>query len=89
MENPKWMEDESLKHIDAKKLTFLASLVEGGHGKNQKEMMSFFLSKMKYAKANHIDYNANDISLVINAIKKYSTPEELKSMEEILKKAPK
>ncbi|MGN0384993.1 MAG: hypothetical protein ACI4EX_03835 [Lachnospiraceae bacterium] len=89
MEKPKWMEDESVRHIEPKKLEFLSSLVENGRGKSQKEMMNFFLSKMKYAKANHIDFNSSEIALVIAAIKKYSTPEELKNIEEIMKKAPK
>lgn len=88
MENkPEWMSDPLVAHIDEKKLQFLSELVVGGRGKNQKEMMSFMMSKMKQAKAEHISFSNADVNAVIAAIKNHSTPEELQQIDHIMKKA--
>ncbi len=88
MEKPAWMYDDMVKDIDEKKLTFLGSLVEGGKGKSQREMMPFFLGKMKESKSLGISYSPAEINLVIEAIKKHSSEDELQKIDEIMKKAP-
>lgn len=87
-ETPTWMDDPMVKHIDRKKLEFLGGLVFNGHGKNQKEMMPYVMNAMKQAKSNNVSFTSAEISAIITAIKKHSSPEELKKIDEIMKKAP-
>ncbi|MBQ7956248.1 MAG: hypothetical protein IJ282_10930 [Lachnospiraceae bacterium] len=87
-QHAKWMDDPMVSHISKEKLEFLGELVAGGHGKSQKEMMPYMMSVMKKAKANGITFTPADIQTIITAIKKYSSPEELAKMDEIMKKAP-
>lgn len=44
-ERPEWMSDPLVKDIPLNKLEFLGSLVTGGKGKSQKELMSFLCSE--------------------------------------------
>ena len=44
---PEWMNDMTIKDIEEEKLSFLLSLMEESKGKSQKEIMSFFMLKMK------------------------------------------
>ncbi len=83
----KWMEDESVAHIPQEKLEFLGDLADGGHGKSQREMMMYVMPLMKKAKAKGISFTPLEIQTIITAIKKYSSPEELAKMDEIMKKA--
>jgi len=83
---PVWMDDELVKHIPQKKLDFAAMLFENGHGKSQKDMMRTVLPLMKKAKAENLIFSQAELSACIQAIKKYSTPEELAKIDEILSK---
>lgn len=84
---PEWMNDPLVQDIEDKKLQFLSELVFGGRGKNQKEMMPYMMMKMKQAKAEHITFSSAEVSAVISAIKKHSTPEELEQIDHIMNKA--
>lgn len=86
---PEWMSDPLVKDISEKKLQFLSDLVFGGRGKNQKEMMSYMMLKMKQAKAENISFSSAEVSAVVSAIKKHSTPEELEQIDHIMNKASK
>lgn len=88
MENkPEWMNDPLVQHIEEKKLAFLSELVFGGKGKTQKEMMPFMMMKMKQAKAEHISFSPAEVTAVVEAIKRHSSPEEKQQIDQILKKA--
>ena len=56
-ERPEWMSDPLVKDISLNKLEFLGSLVTGGKGKSQKELMSFFMLRMKEAKQADISFS--------------------------------
>lgn len=89
MENkPEWMSDPMLNNIEENKLLFLSELVTGCQGKSQKELMTFMMTKMKQAKNESISFSSAEVNAVINAIKKHSTPEELKQIDNLMKKAP-
>ena len=81
-----WMEDELVKGIPQKKLDFLGRMFAEGHGKNQKEMMIFLMPMMKKAKAENLTFTPQEMNAAIAAIKKHSTPEEIKQIDNILKK---
>ncbi len=83
---PAWMEDELVKGISQKKLDFLGRMFAEGHGKNQKEMMMFLMPMMKKAKAENLTFTPQEMNAAIAAIKKHSTPEEIKQIDNILKK---
>ncbi len=83
---PAWMEDEQVKNIDPKKLDFLGKLFKEGHGKSQKEMMAFLMPMMRKARQEHLTFTPQEMQAAINAIKKYSTEEELKQIDNILAK---
>lgn len=85
---PKWMNDMTIKDIEEEKLSFLLSLMEESKGKSQKEIMSFFMFKMKEAKQKNLTFSKDEIAVIIAAIKKHSTTEELHKIDEIMKKAP-
>ena len=86
-ENPIWMQDSAVSNIPSEKLEFLKSLVEGGKGKSQKEMMLYMMQNMKTAKAKGIAFTPSELSLLMDTIKKYSTPEDLAKVDELLSKA--
>lgn len=84
---PEWMDDPLVKDISPAKLTFLSKLFAEGKGKSQKEMMSFFLPMMQKAKAQNLTFTQAEISACIQAIKKYSSAEELSRIDSLLKKS--
>ncbi len=43
MEKPAWMQDPALKEIPAQKLELLSEIHEKSKGKNQKELMAYFM----------------------------------------------
>lgn len=84
---PAWMSDPLVKDIPSKKLEFLGQMFTEGHGKSQKEMMAFMMPMMKKAKQENLTFTPQEMSAAIAAIKKYSSEEELKQIDKILKKA--
>lgn len=87
-EKPKWMSDPLVSHIDTQKLEFLGNLIDAGHGKSQKELMSHIMSIMAQAKKKNLSFTSSEVSTIITAIKKHSSPEELEKIDELMKKAP-
>lgn len=83
---PAWMEDEQVKNIDPKKLDFLQELFKEGRGKSQKEMLAYMMPMMRKAKQERLTFTPQEMQAAINAIKKYSTEEELKQINNILAK---
>lgn len=83
---PAWMDDELVRNIPQKKLDFAAQLFAKGHGKSQKEMMSVVLPMMKRAKAENLTFTQAELNACIQAIKKYSTEEELKKIDQLMSK---
>lgn len=86
LKRPSWMEDELVKNIPQKKLEFMEKIYHEGHGKNQKEMLRFIMPMMQKAKQEHLTFTPQEMNAAVAAIKKYSTEEELKQIDGILKK---
>lgn len=84
---PQWMKDDLVKDIPGEKLDFLATLFSQGHGKTQKEMMALLMPAMRKAKKEHLTFTPQEMQAAIAAIKKYSTENELRQIETILKKS--
>jgi len=84
---PAWMADPLVQQIPKKKLDFLGQLFADGHGKSQKEMMTYLMTMMKKAKQEHLTFTPQEMNAAITAIRKYSSAEELKQIDKILEKS--
>ena len=84
MEQPKWMDDPAVADISSEKLEFLQKLVFESKGLSQKEMFPFLMSVMKKAKEQNIQFKENEMNLLIQTIKKYSSKEEISTIEKML-----
>ena len=84
---PAWMQDELVKDIPPGKLDFLGRMFAEGHGKSQKEMMAMLLPMMKKAKQEKLTFTQQEMTAAIAAIKKHSSPEELKQINKIFEKS--
>lgn len=88
-EKPEWMSDLLVKDIPARKLEFLGKMFEQGHGKSQKEMMTFLMPMLKKAKQEKLTFTQQEMNAAIAAIKKHSTTDELTQIDQLLEKAKK
>lgn len=86
---PSWMEDPSVQNIPSEKLAFLSQLYKQGHGKSQKEMMAFLMPMMAQARQKGLTFTPQELQIAIAAIRKASTPEELRQIDKIMDKAKK
>lgn len=86
---PLWMEDELVKSISTKKLSFLEKMYRESQGKSKKDMMSFLMPMMKKAKEENLSFTPAEMNAAIAAIKKYSSAEEIAKMDQLLEKAAK
>ena len=83
---PAWMDDDLVKNIPQRKLEFMEKMFREGHGKSQKEMMRFVMPMMQKAKLEKLTFTPQEMNAAIAAIRKYSSKEELKQIDDILKK---
>lgn len=84
---PSWMEDPSVQSIPREKLAFLSQLYHQGQGKTQKEMMAFLMPMMAQAKQKGLTFTPQELQIAVAAIRKASTPEELRQIDQIMSKA--
>lgn len=88
MNDAKWMSDERIAHIDKGKIHFLQKLVFEIDTLSQKEKLPFLMSLAGKAKNEQISFSNEEINLIVEVIKDYSTPEEIKKMNQLLKMFP-
>jgi len=84
MQTPKWMLDPLVENIDHGKLDFLQSIVFETRGKSQKELIPFLMKIMKEGKTKNISFTDEEMSAIMTAIKKNSTPDELAQIEKFM-----
>ena len=84
MQTPKWMLDPLVENIDHGKLDFLQSIVFETRGKSQKELIPFLMKIMKEGKTKNISFTDEEMSAIMTAIKKISTPDELAQIEKFM-----
>lgn len=88
MENekkPAWMQEPAVAHISAEKLDFLQNLVFESSQLSQKELLPFLMALAKRSKESNISFTQEEMNAIIDSIKKYSTPEEILKMNQIMK----
>lgn len=80
-----WMDDPAVAHIDKAKLDFLQSLVFESQSLTKEQMLPFIMSVAKKGKDNHISFSNEEVATITEAIRKYSTPEELDKIDKLEK----
>ncbi|MGN0132817.1 MAG: hypothetical protein ACI4AA_10285 [Lachnospiraceae bacterium] len=86
MANQEWMHDASLKNIDPSKLDFLQKLVFEINNLNDKEKLPFLLALANRARKENISFSNEEVTTIIEVLKKHSTPEEVRKMDMMLQK---
>ena len=82
---PAWMQEPSVADIPKEKLDFLQKLVFESAGLSQKELLPFLMALAQRSKTSRISFSQEEVSAIIEAIKKHSTPQEIAKMNQIMK----
>ena len=85
MGKPKWMQEPSLRDIPEEKLDFLQKMVFESKNLSQKELMPFLMALAQRSKTEKITFSQEEMDAIIEAIKKYSTADEITKMNQIMK----
>ncbi|MBQ8816014.1 MAG: hypothetical protein IJZ84_01885 [Lachnospiraceae bacterium] len=88
MNKPIWMSDPTLSHIPQEKLDFLSQMFEKVKDKNKNELMPFLMAMSGKAKQS-LKFTAEEMQLIIAAIKRSSSSEEQKQIDKVLNMATK
>ena len=87
--NKDWMNDETLSHIERRKLDFLHTLVIESASLKQKELLPFFLSLAKRGQSENIQFSKEEIRLISEVIKKNSSDADKAKIDKLLNMAQK
>lgn len=82
---PAWMQEPSVQNIPREKLDFLQKLVFESQTLSQKEMLPFLMALAQRSKTEKISFSQAEMDAIIEAIKKYSTADEITKMNQIMK----
>lgn len=82
---PAWMQEPSVRDIPKEKLDFLQKLVFESKTLSQKELLPFLMALAQRSKEEKISFSQEEINAIIEAIKKYSTPEEIAKINQLMK----
>lgn len=84
MANRDWMKDARIGHIDPAKLQFLQKLVFEMQQLSDKEKLPFLMALATSTKKKDISFTQEEVTLIIEVIKEYSSEDELSKMDKIL-----
>lgn len=82
---PPWMQEPSVRDIPKKKLDFLQKLVFESKSLSQKELLPFLMALAQRSREERITFSQEEMNAIIDAIKKYSTPDEINKMNQIMR----
>lgn len=82
---PLWMQEPSVQDIPKRKLDFLQKLVFESKSLSQKELLPFLMALAQRSKEEKISFSKEEMNAIIEAIKKYSTPDEINKMNQIMR----
>lgn len=83
-----WMKDEVLKDIDPYKLEFLQALIFESSNLKKEQLMPFLMAVMKRGKEKNVSFSDEEITKIVNVIRKYASPEEIAKIEKIMSMRP-
>lgn len=84
MSQENWMKDPAVSKIAPEKLDFLQKMVFESKKLSKKELMPFFMSLASKGKTNNITFTDEEMNIIVETLKKYSTPEELTKINQIM-----
>lgn len=79
------MQEPSVQDIPKEKLDFLQKLVFESKSLSQKELLPFLMALAQRSREEHISFSQQEMNAIIDAIKKYSTPDEINKMNQIMR----
>ncbi len=79
-----WMNDPNLRDIDKNKIEFMMMLLKQTGNLKQTEMMPFLLAISAKAKKNNISFSQDEISAIVDVVKRNSGPQEMERINKIL-----
>ena len=82
---PRWMTEPSLRDIPQEKLDFLQQMVFESRELSQKELLPFLMALAQRSRSANIAFSSREMNAIIEAIRKYSTPEEILKMNQIMR----
>lgn len=88
-QKPEWMSDPLVQGIPEQKLRFLEKMYQEGYGKSQKEMMAFLMPMLKRAKQEKLTFTPQEMNAAVAAIRKHSSEDENRQIDQILEKSRK
>lgn len=85
MSDYQWMEDERVSQIPKEKLQFLQKIFFESKKLTQKEQLPFFMALASRAKKENISFTQEEINTIMEAIKEYSSPEEVQKINQTIR----
>ena len=79
------MQEPSDQSIPREKLEFLQKLVFESASLTPRQLLPFLMALAQRSRIEQISFSQEEMTAVIEAIRKYSTPEEIGKMDQILK----
>lgn len=80
-----WMQDPAIAHIDKAKLDFLQALVFESQSLSKEKLLPFLLSVAKKGQEHNVSFNNEEMNLIIETIRQYSTPEEIDRIDKLMR----
>ncbi len=84
-DSPAWMQEPSVRHIPKEKLDFLQKLVFESASLTPRQLLPFLMALAQRSRGERISFSQEEMTAIIEAIRKYSTPDEIAKMDQILK----
>lgn len=79
-----WMKDEDLKDINPDKLAFLQTLVFESSNLKREQLIPFLLNVAKRGQEKKVTFSEEEISSIVDVLRKYATSDEIAKMEKVL-----
>jgi hypothetical protein len=80
-----WMQDPAIAHIDKAKLDFLQALVFESQSLSKEKLLPFLLSVAKKGQEHNVSFDNEEMNLIIETIRQYSTPEEIDRIDKLMR----
>lgn len=80
-----WMQDPAIAHIDKAKLDFLQALVFESQSLSREKLLPFLLSVAKKGQEHNVSFDNEEMNLIIETIRQYSTPEEIDRIDKLMR----
>lgn len=85
MDSSEWIYDKELAGIDPEKLTFIKKVLFDSKKLKEQEKMPYLLALITKARTNRIEFTKDETERVVSVIRKYSSPQEVQQIEQLLK----